>query len=231
VPIGPGCDDGPVLRPTYPIETKRLLLRPFEPGDAGAMYAYMSRDDVCRYLLHPPLTAGEVGERIGADRSELTEPGQSLLLAVVERDSGTLVGDVVLFWRSREHRAGEVGYVFNPDHGGRGYATEAGAAMLRLGFDELGLHRIEGRIDARNTASAKVLERLGMRREAHFVQNEFVKGEWADEVVYAVLAGEWRDPTQVRDWPRRGDRIRYRRRADEMIKTASHISGISPPPK
>ena len=64
-----------------------------------------------------------------------------------------------------------------------------------MGFDELGLHRIEGRIDARNTPSARVLERLGMRREAHFVQNEFIKGEWTDEVVYAVLAAEWRDPT------------------------------------
>jgi RimJ/RimL family protein N-acetyltransferase len=184
-----------VLRPTYPIETKRLLLRPMLAGDAEAIYAYLSREDVCRYLLHPPRTFGEVEDRIAASQTELTEAGQAMLLAAVERDTGTLVGDVVLFWRNAEHRGGEVGYVFSPEYGGRGYATEASAALLRLGFDELGLHRIEGRIDARNTASARVLERLGMRREAHFVQNEFIKGEWTDEVVYAVLAAEWRDPT------------------------------------
>jgi len=184
-----------VLRPTYPIETKRLLLRPLQAGDADAIYAYLSREDVCRYLLHPPRTFGEVEDRIAASRSEMTEAGQAMLLGVTERDSGALVGDAVLFCRNAEHRSGEVGYVFNPDYSGRGYATEASAALLRLGFDELGLHRIEGRIDARNTPSARVLERLGMRREAHFVQNEFIKGEWTDEVVYAVLAAEWRDPT------------------------------------
>ena len=64
--------------------------------------------------------------------------------------------------------------------------------MLRLGFEELDLHRIVGRLDARNTASARVLERLGMRLEAHLRENEFVKGEWVSELIYAVLAGEWR---------------------------------------
>jgi RimJ/RimL family protein N-acetyltransferase len=64
--------------------------------------------------------------------------------------------------------------------------------MLRLGFEDLGLRRIVGRIDARNAASARVLDRLGMRREAHFAQNEIIKGEWTDEVVYAMLQDEWR---------------------------------------
>jgi RimJ/RimL family protein N-acetyltransferase len=63
--------------------------------------------------------------------------------------------------------------------------------MLRLGFEGLGLHRIVGRCDARNRASAKVMERLGMRREAYFRQNEIVRGEWTDELVYAMLADEW----------------------------------------
>lgn len=82
--------------------------------------------------------------------------------------------------------------MFHPEFGGRGYATEAAAVMLRLGFGDLGLHRITGRLDARNTASARVLERLGMRREAHFVQNEIVKGEWTGELVYAMTEDEWR---------------------------------------
>jgi RimJ/RimL family protein N-acetyltransferase len=81
----------------------------------------------------------------------------------------------------------------HPDHQGHGYATEATGLVLRLGFEELGLHRIVGRLDARNVASAGVLERLGMRREAHLRENEFVKGEWVDELVYAMLASEWRE--------------------------------------
>ncbi len=71
------------------------------------------------------------------------------------------------------------------------HATEAGREMLRLGFESYGLRRMIGRLDGRNEPSARVLARLGMRREAHFVQNEFVKGEWADEVVYAMLHHEW----------------------------------------
>jgi RimJ/RimL family protein N-acetyltransferase len=75
-------------------------------------------------------------------------------------------------------------------HHGRGLVREAAVVMLRLGFRELGLHRIIGRCDGRNTASARLMERLGMRREAHFRQNEIVKGEWTDEYVYAMLAME-----------------------------------------
>ena len=99
---------------------------------------------------------------------------------------------MLLNWTSVLHRQGEIGYVLHPEHTRRGYATEAAREMLRVGFEGLGLHRIVGRLDARNIASARVLERLGMRREAHLVENELVKGEWTDEVVYALLSREWR---------------------------------------
>ena len=92
---------------------------------------------------------------------------------------------------SREHRQGEIGYILHPDYHGRGLATEAAEVMLRLGFEDLGLHRVIGRLDGRNLASARVLERLGMRREAHFVENEIVKGERTDEIVHAMLEHEW----------------------------------------
>ena len=183
-----------MLRPSYPVLTKRLLLRPLQADDTEALYAYRRREDVCRFLLHEPQTREQVAARATNSRSELTDEGQLLSLAVVERATGTLLGDVVLIWHSREHRGGEIGYVFNPDYAGNGYATEAGAVLLRLGFDDLGLHRIIGRLDARNLASARVLEKLHLRREAHFVENEFIKGEWTDELVYAALAREWRDP-------------------------------------
>ena len=81
--------------------------------------------------------------------------------------------------------------MLHPDHHGRGYAAEGAAAMLRRGFERLGLHRIIGRCDGRNTASARGMAKLGMRREAWLRQNEMVKGEWTDEVVYAMLARDW----------------------------------------
>ena len=78
------------------------------------------------------------------------------------------------------------------DHAGRGYATEAARPLLAVAFDVLRLHRVIGRVEARNVGSARVLEKLGMRREAHFVENEFVKDEWQSELVYAILDREWR---------------------------------------
>lgn len=124
-------------------------------------------------------------------RVALREEGDLLDLAVTLRESGQVIGQALLIWTSRQHEQGEIGYVLHPDYHGKGYAPEASREMLRLGFEELGLHRIVGRLDGRNTASARVLEKLGMRREAHLVENELVKGEWTDEVVYAMLGSEW----------------------------------------
>ena len=182
-----------MFRPSLPLETDRLTLRPFEDGDAEALYAIQRRPDVTRYLYWGPRTRADV-RRMIERRKGLTgfeRGGDALVLAATIRASGALIGDVMLSWLSEEHAQGEVGYVLHPDHHGHGYATEMSAAMLEVGFGGLGLHRIIGRCDARNAASTRVMERLGMRREAHFVENEFIKGEWAGELVYAILAEEW----------------------------------------
>lgn len=182
------------LTPDCPIRTERLLLRFYTEDDLDAVHDVQSRPDVTRYLLWGPRDREEARESLRKKiaSSGLREEGDDVTLAVVLPETGTLIGDVLLIWHSREHRQGEIGYIFHPDHAGHGYATEAVEVMLRLGFEGLGLHRVTGRIDARNTASARVLQRLGMRREAHLVQNELVKGEWTDEVVYAMLEDEWR---------------------------------------
>ena len=182
-----------MLRPDYPIMTERLALRPFAAEDLEALLAYQSREDVARYLYWGPRTRDEVAEALPkrAGQTAIAAEGDALVLAVELRDTGAVVGDVVLAWASAAHKQGEIGFVFHPDHQGRGFAGEAAAEMLRLGFEGLGLHRIVGRCDARNAASARLMERLGMRREAHFRENEWVKGKWDDELVYAMLAREW----------------------------------------
>ncbi|MFI5261248.1 MAG: GNAT family N-acetyltransferase [Candidatus Limnocylindrales bacterium] len=182
-----------MLHPTFPIETGRLVLRPYVDGDAEALYGIQRRPDVTRYLYWQPRSKADVRRMIERRKTltQLEREGDGLLLAAVLRTSGALIGDVSLTWSSEEHRQGEVGYVLHPDYQGHGYATEMTELMLRLGFAGLELHRIIGRCDARNRASARVMERLGMRREAHLVENEFVKGEWTSEYVYAILAVEW----------------------------------------
>ena len=187
-----------MLHPDYPVLTERLALRPLCLDDAPALHAYQSRPDVCRYIPYAPRTLEELHSRLSSaerTRSTLDEPGQAMLLAVVRRTDDVLVGDVMLAWTSREHATGEIGYVFDPREHGKGYATEAARALLMLGFDGLGLHRIIARLDSRNDPSAGVLRRLGMRQEAHLVQNEWFKGEWTDELDFAMVADEWRAMT------------------------------------
>ncbi len=183
----------PESGPAYPIRTERLLLRPLTTGDVDALLAYRGRPDVCRYVPFEPMDRAVIADRLAGPwaRTALTGEGQSLTLGAVLARTGQLVGDVVLFWHSQEHRGGELGYVFNPDFAGQGYATEAASAMLRWGFEELGLHRIVARLDERNEASAKVARRLGMRQEARLIHNEIFKGEWSTELDFAMLTEEW----------------------------------------
>jgi RimJ/RimL family protein N-acetyltransferase len=181
------------MKPDWPLETERLVLRPFEERDYEALYAMHSEPEVARYLYNEPRDRDQAREllarKIGG--SEWREEGDWLSAAVVLRESGDVVGDVGLHWESNEHRTAEIGFIFAPARQGHGYATEAARAALRLAFEGFGLHRVIGRAEARNIASARVLEKLGMRREAHHVANEWVKGEWQSEVVYALLDHEW----------------------------------------
>jgi len=182
------------LRPVYPILGARVLLRPLTSDDTDALLAYRGREDVARYVPFSPMSRADITERLCGQwaRTELTGEGQSLTLAAEIRATGELAGDVILFWHSLEHAGGEIGYVFDPAVAGRGYATEAAALMLDLGFGELGLHRIIARLDERNEASARLARRLGMRQEARLVENEYFKGEWTNELDFAILASEWR---------------------------------------
>jgi RimJ/RimL family protein N-acetyltransferase len=178
----------------YPIETERLVLRPYRDTDFDALLGLQTRDDVTRYLLYDAKTPERVHESLALRMMlpPLDADGQALTLAAELRATGAVIGDVTLFRVSMVHQQGEIGFVFHPDFHGHGYAREAAQAVLRAGFDRLGMHRIVGRCDARNSASAALMKRLGMRQEAHFVRNEYIKGEWTDELVFAILEDDQR---------------------------------------
>jgi RimJ/RimL family protein N-acetyltransferase len=177
----------------YPLTTERLIIRALTTDDLDRHHALFSDPEVVRYLYFGPFDRPAAQEHL-ARRSTVDLPieGQWINFGVEVKDEGILIGELAMGFISSTHAHYEVGYVFDPAYAGRGYATEGAAMIVELAFSGLGAHRVSGRLDARNDPSARVLEKLGMRREAHFIENEFVKGEWTDELAYAILAPEWR---------------------------------------
>jgi RimJ/RimL family protein N-acetyltransferase len=179
--------------PRYPIETPRLRLRPFRGADLPAMLALYRLPEVLRYLYVGERSVDEIAtalnERKG--KTSLKVEGDKLILAVELKETGQCIGEVVLIWLSATHKSAEIGFIIHPNFHGKGYAAEATKPLIDFAFDRMDIHRVIGRCDGRNTASARLMEKLGMRREAHLVENEFVKGEWTDELVFALLHREW----------------------------------------
>jgi len=179
---------------TLPLATERLVLRPFEPGDLMAVFDLYQRKEVCRYLFWGPLDLDGARDHLDGrmGRTRIGSDGDAIRLAGVDRSTGRMIGEFMLRVTSIEHRQGEVGWMIHPDVQGRGLATEAAAELLRAAFETLGLHRIVADADPRNAASLRIMEKLGMRREADYIEQFFVKGTWIDQVVCAILATEWR---------------------------------------
>ena len=185
----------PRLREVFPVTTERLRLRLFEPRDLEDQLRLQSDPWLVRYVPYEPRTREQVAaglaERLASPAMD--GDGQVLRLPVERLDDGAFVGELTLFLHSVEHQQGEIGFILAREQQRHGFATEAADELLRLGFEWLGLHRISGICDPRNTASSALMERLGMRREAHLRQFERFKGEWGDAYVYALLHQEWRD--------------------------------------
>lgn len=184
----------PILtQPGYPYQSNGIQLRPVAMTDVAAVNAYRSLDEVARYLPHPPQTLADT-ELVLSSRvaqRELTAPGQWLDLAVEYGEQRHVVGEVVLKWDAENWRRGEIGFVFSPEVQGKGLAFAACTGALDIAFNHFGWHRVEGICDARNEKSAALMARLGMRREATFVESDWCKGEWITLHHYAILKREW----------------------------------------
>jgi RimJ/RimL family protein N-acetyltransferase len=173
------------------IATERLILRRFRPSDAVTLAEYRSDPDVARYQSWDapfPLLRAEtaVANFIASDPDK---PGwfQYAIERTAERD---LIGDVAVHLHDNLKQA-EVGFTLAPQHQKQGYATEAVRAVLDRLFRVQGLHKVAGECDARNVASAALMERLGFQREGLLRQQTFIKGEWTDDLLYGLLAAEW----------------------------------------
>lgn len=177
------------------LSTERLLLRPVTPDDLDSVHSYLSRPDVCRFLLHEPRTREQVREKLAGStrRPVLGADGDGVRLAVIRRDDDQFLGEVVLMIKSAAAATAEIGWIFHPDHGGRGYATEAARALLGFAFGPLNAHRVIAELHPDNDASIRLCRRLGMRHEAHHVASTWIpdRGVWEDDGAFAILRREW----------------------------------------
>ena len=181
------------LKPWLPIRTPRLILREFRDSDLEAVHAYGSDPEVARFMVWGPNTLEE--SRAFLDRvleAQAVWPRRNVSAAVEVAASGRVIGAVELRVIDPENRGGEFGYSFARDAWGHGYGPEAASALLRQGFEELGLQRIRATCDVRNRRSWSAMEKLGLRREARFRKDVRVKGRWRDTYLYAMLKQEWR---------------------------------------
>jgi [ribosomal protein S5]-alanine N-acetyltransferase len=179
------------------LETERLVIRAFEPGDWRDLREYVTLPEVTRYDYEYPSTDEALQGVVGYFMEN------SGYWAVCLKATGKLIGHITCTRKAPEAlRTWELGYIFNPTTYGHGYATEACRRVLQSVFEEFGAHRVEAACDPRNAPSWRLLERLGMRREAHRLKAGFLRttpeGEpvWVDSYEYAMLAEEWRDVAQ-----------------------------------
>jgi RimJ/RimL family protein N-acetyltransferase len=175
------------------IETERLVLREFREDDLPVMLAYW-RDP--RYQRFNPAFVdleGFVSDLVAMFiASQTEEPRLKRQLAITRGPDDKLIGNCGIRINNPDLGEANIGYELDPREWGHGYATEAAHAIVAFGFDELLLHRIWAECVADNTGSARVLKRLGMRREARLREHQFYRDRWWDTLIYAILEGEWR---------------------------------------
>lgn len=177
------------------IETERLILRPFTPEDFAAVHTYASAKDNVRYMLWGPNDEAATHQFLAETIAKANaSPRKDYDYAVTLKETGELIGGCGLYLSGYKLATGMIGYILHRSHWGHGYATELTAAVLRMGFTALRLHRIFMTCDDRNIASYRVMEKNGLRREGYFVKlryDERFDGEWCSDLHYAILKEEW----------------------------------------
>ena len=184
-------------KPWFPIRTERLLLRGFTQGDFDDVHAYATDDEVVRYMDWGPNTLAET--QAALDRwfeADKHWPRADVNLAIEHLADGKVIGSIRLGVRDEATRSGDLGYSIASAYWRRGLGTEAARAMLRAGFEVLNLRRIWAECDVRNAGSYGIMEKLSMRREAHFRKDRLGRDGWRDSYLYAILKDEWILPGQ-----------------------------------
>jgi len=178
--------------PELIFQTARLRARPMVLDDLEPFVAYRADAEIARFQTWSDFTLADGRALIASlEGSTLGTPGEWYQIALEDRVSGGLVGDLAAKVSDSQPREMEVGFTLAPAHQGKGYGTEALRALLDIAFGSLGMHRVIAVTDALNAPAAALLERVGMRQEAQFRENIFFKGAWGSEFLFAMLDHEW----------------------------------------
>lgn len=179
---------------TLPIVTDRLVLRNFTYDDIQDIIEIVSHPSVARITVN--IEANESKVRQYIDKQNSCQPfakSKYYDLAIERKADGKVIGLVGLM--CKDHKQALIGWALGIDYRGNGYATEAARALIAYGFSQLGLHRIYAKTSNINTPSWRVMERVGMKKEAELREAEYRDGRWIDVLIYAILAGEWQTPS------------------------------------
>jgi RimJ/RimL family protein N-acetyltransferase len=175
------------------IATQRLSLAPLRPDNAAAFYEYRSDREVSRYQSWEPGSLDEAAQFInGLQSLAFDTPGTWFQLAIRPRDSSLLIGDLGVHFPADDPHQVEIGFTVAPKHQRQGFGIEAVTGLLGFLFGTLQKHRVFASVDPRNEPSIALLKRLEMRQEAHFRESLLINGEWVDDIVFGILASEWK---------------------------------------
>ena len=174
------------------LNTERLLLRPVAITDAPAIFRYRSDVAANRFQGWVPSSREDVNDFIqNRTCKTINTSGTWFQFVILIKENGELIGDIGLHFFDAENEQTETGITLDRNYQGNNYAREAMTEIFRFLFEELEKHRITASLDPRNSSAIRLVESLGMRREAHFKESIFFKGEWVDDLVYGFLKKEF----------------------------------------
>ena len=179
-----------------PIKTDRLLIREFLETDLASIHVYASKEEVTRYVPFSPNSETDTKEFLTrAMAFQAQDPRNHYELAVILQENGTLIGGCGIHISNPLQREGFIGHCYDTTYWNKGYATEAGNALLQFGFGQLKLHRIYATCFPENFGSAKVLEKLGIQKEGRLREHMLQRGQWRDSLQYSILDYEYTPAT------------------------------------
>lgn len=173
------------------LETDRLLIRPININDKNEIFEYRSDKETNKYQGWIPETIDDVEAFIAKISNKINVPGTWFQLAIIDKETNKIVGDLGIHFMDNENKQVEIGCTLNKDYQNKGFATESLKKVIDYLFNDLKKHRIVASIDPDNKDSIRLVERIGFRKEAHFIESLMINGKWVDDMIYALIEKDW----------------------------------------
>ena len=173
------------------LETKRIIIRPITLADKNEIFEYRSDTETNKYQGWIPKTIHDVEIFIGKISTKFNEPDTWFQLVIIEKKTQKIIGDLGIHFFDSDNKQVEIGCTLNNDFQNKGYATESTKIVIDYLFKRLNKHRIITSIDPNNINSIRLVERIGFRKEAHFIKSLLVNGKWVDDLIYALIEKDW----------------------------------------